>query len=77
LNPKAKKRVPGERKKMTKSEVFELALESLNSLDVFGIMEKHHDFLINLCKKWLLPIPESRYNIKYLSGKRYKNNSTK
>lgn len=59
LNPKAKKRIPGERKKMTKSEVLELALESLNSLDVFGIMEKHHDFLINLCKKWLLPIPET------------------
>ena len=57
INNKAKKFLPYGTLSITNAEILELAIAALDQLDIFGITEQHHDFLIRLSEKWQLPLP--------------------
>ena len=60
INPQAKKFLPLGTLKISNSEILELAIDALDLLDVFGVTERHDEFLFSLAKSWNLPLPEQK-----------------
>ena len=57
INRNAKRFLPYGTLRLNNTEILELAIDALDQLDIFGVTEKHHDFLMRLSEKWQLPIP--------------------